>query len=95
MGVCLCRAELEFSDSSFKLLGSSCNIIGSTTRANIEACYTIDCVDTQLKSEIVRTNAFTCIPHSAKFSRMVVFEDFVEIILQILCLNDAHATHVM
>ena len=48
MDVCLCRAELEFSDSSFKLLGSSCNIIGSTTRASIEACYTIDCVDTQL-----------------------------------------------
>ena len=31
----------------------------------------------------------------SKFSRMVVFEDFTEIISRIHCLNHAHATHVM
>ena len=31
----------------------------------------------------------------SKFSRIVVFEDFVEIISQICCLNHTHTTHVM
>ena len=69
--VCLCQAELEFWESSFKLLGSTRNIIESTTRANIEACYTIDCVETQLYLKyVVRTNVFMCMPHSTKFSRV-------------------------
>ena len=31
----------------------------------------------------------------SKFSRMAVFEDFVEMISRIRCLNRAHATHIM
>ena len=30
----------------------------------------------------------------SKFSRIAIFEDFIEIILRIHCLNHAHAAHV-
>ena len=40
--VCLCEAELEFRESSFKLLGSTHNIIGWTTTANIEALQMVE-----------------------------------------------------
>ena len=35
------------------------------------------------------------LPYSAKFSQMVVFEDFVEIISRIRCLNHVHAAHII